>query len=114
MNIAYRISEKAKILPGKRSVVFSQRGCDGSYSYPFYTFRQFEERSNQIAHKLKSLGITKGTRTLLFVKPCLDFSVITFALFKIGAVPVLIDPGMGMTSVIPIHHTVPRNVFRSP
>lgn len=100
MNIAYRISEKAKLLPQKRSVVFSQREKNGAYTYPFYTFRQFEERSNQIAQKLRSLGIKKGTRTLLFVRPCLDFSVITFALFKIGAVPVLIDPGMGMKNLL--------------
>lgn len=39
-------------------------------------------------------------RTLLFVKPCLDFSVITFALFKVGAVPVLIDPGMGIPNLL--------------
>ena len=93
MNIATRISEIAKIIPDKKSVVL---GLDGSY----YTFREFEERSNQFAHKLKSLGIKEGTRTLLFVKPCLDFSVITFALFKIGAVPVLIDPGMGLKNLL--------------
>jgi acyl-CoA synthetase (AMP-forming)/AMP-acid ligase II len=34
-------------------------------------------------------------RTLLMVRPCLDFMALTFAIFKTGAVPVLIDPGMG-------------------
>lgn len=93
MNIAERIRTVSGKLPEKKSVVL---GADGSS----YTFKEFEERSNQFAHKLKSLGIKEGTRTLLFVKPCLDFSVITFALFKVGAVPVLIDPGMGLKNLL--------------
>lgn len=100
MNISHRISQMAKMYPAKRSVVFSQRQRDGKYSYPFYTFKEFEERSNQMAHTFRELGIKPGARTLLFVKPCLDFSVITFALFKVGAVPVLIDPGMGIKNLL--------------
>ncbi len=100
MNIAHRIAETSKRIPEKKSVVFSARQSDGTYKYPFYTFKEFEERSNQFAHKLTKAGIGPGTRTLLFVKPCLDFSVITFALFKIGAIPVLIDPGMGIKNLL--------------
>ena len=76
MNIAHRIREVSSKFPEKKSVVL---GKDGSY----YSFREFEERSNQMANKFLALGIQPGMRTLLFVKPCLDFSVITFALFKI-------------------------------
>lgn len=93
MNIAYRIREAAGKFPDKKSVVLAR---DNS----FYTFREFEERSNQIANRLVKLGVKPGMRTLLFVKPCLDFSIITFALFKIGAVPVLIDPGMGLPNLL--------------
>lgn len=99
MNISHRISEMAQKFPNKKSVVFSKaRG--GTYDYPFYTFAEFESRSNQLAHLFTEKGIRPGMRTLLFVKPCLDFSVITFALFKIGAVPVLIDPGMGLKNLL--------------
>lgn len=100
MNIANRIVETSKRIPEKRSVVFSERQSDGSYRYPYYTFKEFEERSNQFANKLSREGITPGMRTLLFVRPCLDFSIITFALFKIGAIPVLIDPGMGIRNLL--------------
>ena len=34
-------------------------------------------------------------RTVLMVTPSLEFFALTFALFKVGAVIVLIDPGMG-------------------
>ncbi len=92
MNIAYRIQEVSKKIPYKKSVVLAR---DKS----FYTFREFEERSNQLANRFVKLGLRPGMRTLLFVKPSLDFSVITFALFKVGAVPVLIDPGMGLSNL---------------
>lgn len=93
MNIAHRIREVSKKVPDKKSVVLAKDGT-------FYTFKEFEERSNQFANRFVKLGIRPGMRTLLFVKPCLDFSVITFALFKIGAVPVLIDPGMGIPNLL--------------
>lgn len=93
MNIAHRIQEISHLFPEKKSVVLAANNS-------FYTFREFEERSNQFANRFVKLGIRPGMRTLLFVKPCLDFSVITFALFKVGAVPVLIDPGMGLTNLL--------------
>jgi olefin beta-lactone synthetase len=93
MNIAYRIREVSKRIPEKKSVVLAKNNT-------FYSFREFEERSNKIANRFMKLGIRPGMRTLLFVKPCLDFSVITFALFKVGAIPVLIDPGMGIPNLL--------------
>lgn len=93
MNIAWRIRSVSEKYPDKKSVVLAKDNSS-------YTFREFEERSNQIANRLVKLGIKPGMRTLLFVKPCLDFSILTFALFKIGAVPVLIDPGMGLPNLL--------------
>ena len=48
---------------------------------------------------LAAYGICPGMRTVLMVKPCLDFFALTFALFKLGATPVLIDPGMGIKNL---------------
>ena len=99
MNIASLISAQAQLHPDKRAVVQATlKG--GRYHYPHYTFAQFETRSNQIAHRLQNSGILPGMRVLLFVRPSLDFSVITFALFKLGAIPVLIDPGMGKVNLL--------------
>jgi olefin beta-lactone synthetase len=93
MNIALRISSMSRQFPHKKSVILGK-------DHSFYSFEEFENRSNQMAHQFISLGLKPGMRTLLFVKPCLDFSVITFALFKMGAVPVLIDPGMGIKNLL--------------
>lgn len=100
MNIAELIRAQALRHPEKPSVVLAQRVGYVRYRYPSYTFAQFERRSNQLAHRLTSQGLRPGDRVLLFVKPRLDFSVLTFALFKLGAVPVLIDPGMGKQNLL--------------
>ncbi len=59
------------------------------------TFRDLEERSNCCAQGLKEIGIQRGTRTVLMVTPGVEFLVLTFALIKMNAVLVLVDPGMG-------------------
>ena len=87
-NIASSLSEMAKKYPDKRAVI-SQK--DGTH----YTFGELEKVSNSYACGFLKLGIKKGDRIVLMVRPGRDFIAITFALFKTGAVPVLIDPGMG-------------------
>lgn len=96
MNVADQISTIAKELPNKRSVVATS-GKDGfgQYRYVHYTFKQLEAKINSFSNALVDSGVKKGDKALLFVKPCLDFSALAFALFKVGAIPVFIDPGMG-------------------
>ncbi len=60
-----------------------------------FTVRELEERSNCCARGLKAIGIQRGTRTVLMVTPGVEFLVLTFALIKMNAVLVLVDPGMG-------------------
>ena len=46
------------------------------------------------------MGVVPGTRLALLVKPSIDFVSLVFALFKAGAVTVLIDPGMGRRNLL--------------
>ncbi len=64
------------------------------------TFAELERQSNRFANGLEAVGITRGTRVVVMVRPGLDFIGLVFALFKIGAVPVMIDPGMGMRRMV--------------
>jgi acyl-CoA synthetase (AMP-forming)/AMP-acid ligase II len=72
------------------------RLADGSIRYERLTFAELHEQSGQLAHGLKARGLKPGMRTLLMVKPGSDLIRCCFALFKTGAVPVVIDPGMGL------------------
>ena len=60
------------------------------------TFRQLDDRSDAIARGLLRSGVSAGERAAVLVKPGHDFFALTFALFKAGVVPVLIDPGIGV------------------
>ena len=59
------------------------------------SFAELENRSAAFACELRSHGVVRGTRTLMLLRPGADFIAAVFAVFRIGAVPVLIDPGMG-------------------
>src|SRR5690606_601420 len=43
---------------------------------------------------LAAHGVVRGTRTVVMVRPSPAFFLLMFALFKAGAVPVLVDPGI--------------------
>ena len=52
--------------------------------------------TDRLAHGFRDLGIDVGDRVAVMVPPGLGFVSVAFALLKCAAVPVLIDPGMGL------------------
>ncbi len=72
----------------------------GERKYAKITFRELDDDSSRIAAGLRSLGVTPGTRLALLVRPSIDFVSLVFAMFKVGAVTVLIDPGMGRQNLV--------------
>ena len=95
-NIAAHLTAMAQRQPHRQAVVFPQgRDAQGRVSYTHYTFAQLDAVSDQLAHGFQRIGLRRGMNTALMVPPSLDFFALTFALFKLGAVPVLIDPGIG-------------------
>ncbi|WP_022969493.1 olefin beta-lactone synthetase [Arenimonas oryziterrae] len=76
------------------------RGADGFARYDeAISYRDLENRSNAIAAGLATLGIVRGTRTVVMVRPSPEFFLLMFALFKAGAVPVLVDPGIAKSAL---------------
>ena len=100
-NIAFQLEEMAKIYPQKRAVVFPfSRDKRGNVAYTHLTFSELSELSSEYAAGFDGYGITRGVKTLVMLRPSLDFFAVVFALFKVGAVPVLIDPGMGIDRLL--------------
>ena len=96
-NIARRLRQTARRMPYKRAVVaLSGRDRTGRAAYAHLTFEQLDRESDRLAAGFESIGIQRGIRTVLMVKPGIDFFVVIFAMFKCGAVPVVVDPGMGV------------------
>ncbi|MGD9825786.1 fatty acid CoA ligase family protein [Desulfobacter sp.] len=96
-NIAQSLKQSAQIYPFKQAVVYpASRDNAGRVLYSQMTFRQLDQQSDSLATGLTSIGIGRGTRTILMVPPGMEFFLTVFAMFKVGAVPVVVDPGMGI------------------
>ena len=59
------------------------------------SFRELNSQTARLASGFAQAGINEGTRVLLLVPFGIDFITLVFGLFKAGAIPVLIDPGLG-------------------
>ncbi len=96
MNIASFVVERAKETPDSPAVSYPhRRGRDGTARYTHYSYRQLDLESDRIARGLDALGIGRGVRTALLVRPSLEFFALTLAIFRLGAVPIVVDPGIG-------------------
>jgi acyl-CoA synthetase (AMP-forming)/AMP-acid ligase II len=88
VNISRPLTEMARLQPDTAAIIFPQEGRS-------LTFRELDRDSDRIAAGLGGIGIVRGTRVALLVPPSPELFALTFALFKAGAVPVFIDPGIG-------------------
>ncbi len=88
-------------MPDALAVVVPRgRDAAGKRQYQTCTFRELEEESNRLASGLTALGVRPQMRMALLVRPSREFIALVFALFKAGAVVVLIDPGMGRRNLV--------------
>lgn len=101
VNIAAYLNRAAETQPYKRAVVCpAGRDKYGRVTYSHLTFLQLDQESDYLAHGLEAAGISRGIRTVLMVKPGIEFFALIFAIFKTGAVPVVVDPGMGIRRMV--------------
>lgn len=96
LNVAAHLPAAADTRPHALAVVCPAGSSGGRVRYTHLTCAQLDADSSRLATGLERLGIRRGTRTVLMVPPSLEFFSLTFALFKIGAVVVLVDPGLGV------------------
>lgn len=90
-NIAASLPRLARERPDQ--IAMRCPGRDGRYAIAL-SYAELDARSDAIAAGLAARGIVRGTRTVLMVRPTPEFFLLMFALFKAGAVPVLVDPGI--------------------
>ena len=113
MNIAQLISDQALQTPDNTATVMPiKKFLSRGFEYQRLTFLKLDKLIENYAYHLSQMGFRPGDRTLLFLKPCLEFHALVFALFRAGVVPVMIDPGMGKKNLLrAIEHTLPRGLI---
>lgn len=98
-NICRHLKRAAKETPASLAVAVQKRLLTGKYRYQELSFGELDADSDRIARVLADYGITRGMKAVLMVTPSLDFFALTFALFKAGVIPILVDPGMGIKNL---------------
>ncbi|HEX2861887.1 MAG TPA: fatty acid CoA ligase family protein [Lacunisphaera sp.] len=95
-NIARHLPLMAARQPDQPAVKIPRgRKADGDIDYLALTFKELDAEVDVWVAHLRARGVRAGDRVLVMVKQGLPLLAAAFALFKLGAVPVIIDPGMG-------------------
>ncbi|MGI2181791.1 olefin beta-lactone synthetase [Shewanella oncorhynchi] len=100
-NICCHLKQAAHAIPHHLAVaVQSAQGASvANLRYSELDFLNLDRQSDAIAFALNAHGIKRGMKAVLMVTPSLDFFALTFALFKAGIIPILVDPGMGIRNL---------------
>lgn len=94
-NIAAHLDEIAARQPERAAIHCPRRfGGKSAPAYRSMSFAELARETDLIAAGLVAAGLGRGVRCALMVRPSIELFVLMFALFKAGAVPVLIDPGI--------------------
>lgn len=91
MNIADEFFSTARLHADRTALVVGEESL---------TFSELQNLTHSYARGLRTLSQIRGKKVLVFLKPSLDFPAIVFALFQVGAIPIFIDPGMGLKSLL--------------
>ena len=100
-NIARHLTLMAARQPGHPAVKIPRgRTRTGDIDYLTLTYAELAAEVDAWGARLAARGTRSGDRTLVMVRQGLPLVAATFALFKLGAVPVVIDPGMGLRNFL--------------
>jgi acyl-CoA synthetase (AMP-forming)/AMP-acid ligase II len=109
-NVAALLRRQAHSAPDRIALAFpAARYTDAAPAWDTWSYRRLDEESDALARGLAAEGVRPGDRAVVLVRPSLELYALLFALFKVGAVPVLLDPGMGMRALLAcIERNAPR------
>ena len=81
------------------SAVIVPSYLSGSLRYQHVRFREFRDLVHKYQRGLADLGLRKGDKVLMLVKPGVDFLALSYAVMGRGAIPAFLDPGMGKENI---------------
>jgi olefin beta-lactone synthetase len=100
-NIARHLPRMARTHPDLPALKVPRgRTADGRIDYLALSYSELEYEVAAWARHFRKQGVCADDRALVLVQQGLPLIAVVFALFRIGAVPVVIDPGMGLRSFL--------------
>ena len=100
-NIARHLASMAAAHPTRAALKIPRgRTRTGDIDYLSLTFAELDAEVDAWSTRLTCAGVRRGDRTLVMVRQGLPLIASAFALFRLGAIPVIIDPGMGLKNFL--------------
>ncbi|TYC02622.1 AMP-binding protein [Micromonospora sp. WP24] len=75
------------------------------------TFAELDAESDRYAAGFAQVGIETGTRTVVMMPVGAELVAVIFGLLKLGAVPVIVDPGMGLRRMMRCYRAAGARAF---
>lgn len=115
-NIARYLGRRAAELPDSPALKIPRgRSRTGRIDYLTLTFAELDAEVEAWVVSFRQRGVQPGDRVLVMVRQGLPLIAAAFALFKHGAVPIVIDPGMGLKNFLTcVEHSHPRILLGIP
>ncbi len=99
MTLDALLAERARAHPERVALALPRGPGPLARAFRTTTYARLDSRVDAVAAGLWHAGVTPGMRTALLVPPTEDFFALAFALLRLRAVPVLVDPGIGRDKV---------------
>jgi acyl-CoA synthetase (AMP-forming)/AMP-acid ligase II len=96
MNITSRLEIAVKAHPAKPAFIFFSVQ---DKKWETVTYQQLADSTQRFASGLLACGVTPGMTAALLTPPSADFFALAFAMLKVGVVPIILDPAIGLKKV---------------
>ncbi len=101
LNISDYLRFNAERFPDKPALLYPDK----------ITYKELNSKVDLYSYYLDIKGIKMGTKTVMMVPAGMEFFTLVFALLRIGALPVMIDPGMGIKAMAKALASVKPDAF---
>lgn len=109
-HIMRQLTQFAKVVPERPALIYPTNKAT-PVNYDTLTFAQLNQRTDELAYGLQESGIKAGTKTVLMLKHSEELFIVLIALLKVGAIPVVVDPGMGLNRMLHCYKSVGAEAF---
>ena len=92
MRVETFLRESARRFPGKTALVAPRAGAQGTAEVRL-SYADFDADTNRLAHALRTAGVGRGERVIIFLSNSIEAVVSIFATLKAGGVFSVVNPG---------------------
>ncbi len=96
MNVADLLADSARQAPDRDAII----APDSRGGWTRITYAQLDAAVTAHARALQLEGVSRGELALVMVPPGIPLITLFYGLLRLGAVPVMIDPGMGLRAFL--------------